>query len=100
MRKLQAVAAGWLIVATSATAQAGLVSHNGSFFSFPAGSGEVDVEIFVLVDIPGFLLLDRDFFENATHVLAYAYDSPEPPVVLAEIGITKFYRHRVGRFSH
>lgn len=88
MRKLQAVAAGWLIVVASATAQAGVTFHNGTIFtSFPAGSGDVNVEIFVLDDSSGSLFFIRSFLENATHILEYVYGVGEPPVVVLESNV-------------
>ena len=96
MRRIQAVAAGWLIVVASATAQAGVTSHNGTVGSFPVGSGDVGVAIFVFP--PGLHFFFRSFLDNATHVLEYEYDPGEPPVPVTETEVRNFTGTAWGNF--
>lgn len=84
MRKFQAVAAGWLIVLASATAQAGIVSHNGTG---AGGTGEVAVEIVVFIDSLVNIGINRDFFEVATHQLDYDYNGVPPVTTVSVTGV-------------
>lgn len=79
------MAAMALALLLAPAARADIVFHNGTVAS--GGSGDVNVDLFY-VNSPGALLVGKAFHENATHLMAYAYEPRvEPPLLFVEFAV-------------